>query len=282
MTSRSITTTEERSMSTDDAASKGSESSPVLTEVHGAVGIITLNRPVRRNAINADLLDRLVTAVKTCDDDPDVRVMVLTGTDPAFCAGLDLAALAGGERIGQAEPGQHGPFPAMSTPVIGAINGPAVTGGLELALACDMLIASTQATFADTHARVGIMPGWGMSVLLPAAIGQRRATQMSLSGNYVDAETACAWGLVNAVVPHDELLDTAVALADDIADAHPLAVRELLGLYRRTTATTTDRAWDIEAETSRSWWRNYMDRSAVGDRASAIIDRGRRQTRPTD
>jgi enoyl-CoA hydratase len=269
-------------LSTDDVTRQGSEPAPVLTEVRGAVGIITLNRPGRRNAINADLLNRLVSAVRANDDDPAVRVMVLTGTDPAFCAGLDLAALAGGERIGQAEPGQRGPFAAVSTPIIGAINGPAVTGGLELALACDMLIASSRATFSDTHARVGIMPGWGMSVLLPAAIGQRRAIQMSLSGNYVDAHTACAWGLVNAVVPHDELLGVAVALADDIADANPTAAGELLNLYRRTTAVTPDQAWDIEADTSRLWWRNHMDRSAVGDRASAIIDRGRRQTRSTD
>jgi enoyl-CoA hydratase len=255
---------------------------PVLTEVRDAVGIITLHRPERRNAINADLLNRLVEAVRDLDADDSVRAMVLTGTDPAFCAGLDLAALAGGERIGQAEPGQRGPFGEVTTPIIGAINGPAVTGGLELALACDMLIASPRATFADTHARVGIMPGWGMSVLLPAAVGHRRATQMSLSGNYVDADTACAWGLVNTVVPHDKLLDTAVALANDIASADPTAVRSLLTLYRRTTATTTDQAWDIEADTSRSWWHQHMDRSAVGDRASSIIDRGRSQTRTTD
>jgi enoyl-CoA hydratase len=270
---------------TGDAASTGQGNDdatlpPVLTEVRGAVGIITLHRPERRNAINADLLDRLVTAVRNFDADPAVRSMVLTGTDPAFCAGLDLAALAGGERIGQAEPGQRGPFDEVATPIIGAINGPAVTGGLELALACDMLIASPQATFADTHARVGIMPGWGMSVLLPAAVGHRRAVQMSLSGNYVDADTAYAWGLVNAVVPHNELLDAAVALADDIAGADPTAVAELLRLYRRTTATTTDEAWDIEAATSRAWWRQHMDRSAVGERASSVIDRGRRQKRP--
>lgn len=268
-------------MATTTDPSDASAPPPVLTEIDGGVGIITLHRPERRNAINAALLELLVTAVHDFDHDPAIGAMVLTGSDPAFCAGLDLAALAGGERIGQAEPGQHGPFGQVSTPIIGAINGPAVTGGLELALACDMLLASTQATFADTHARVGIMPGWGMSVLLPAAVGQRRAVQMSLSGNYVDADTALAWGLVNAVVPHDQLLATAVALAGDIAGADPAAVGELLALYRRTTSTTTDEAWDIEAATSRAWWREHMDRSAVGDRASSIIDRGRSQSRPT-
>ena len=101
----------------------------------------------------------------------------------------------------------------MATPVIGAINGVAITGGFEVALACDFLVASERARFADTHARVGIMPGWGLTVALPEAIGLRRAKEMSTTGNFVDAETALAWGLVNHVVPHDELLPFARKLS---------------------------------------------------------------------
>src|SRR3984957_14663804 len=104
----------------------------------------------------------------------------------------------------------------MTKPVVGAINGPAVTGGLELALQCDFLIASERARFADTHARVGVMPGWGLTVLLPQAIGLRRAKEMSLTGNYMDAAEALAVGLVNRIVTHDELLPTALALGRDI------------------------------------------------------------------
>src|SRR5262249_37979150 len=147
--------------------------------------------------------------------------IILTGTDPAFCAGLDLGYLssrvdrerdAGGLREIEAHP-----VPPHTTPLIGAVNGAAVTGGLEVALGCDFLVASGRARFADTHARVGIVPGWRLSVELPEAIGFRRAKEMSTTGNFVDAQTALAWGLVNHVVAHEELLPFTRALAADIA-----------------------------------------------------------------
>jgi enoyl-CoA hydratase len=250
---------------------------PVLVTRNGRVGIVTLHRPHRRNAINAALLDALVTAVETLDADPGCGAIVLTGTDPAFCAGLDLAALAAGERFGVASDGLRGPLGPRRTPLVGAINGPAVTGGLELALACDLLIASDRATFADTHARVGVMPGWGMSVLLPAAIGARRAAEMTLSGNYVDAPTAAAWGLVNRVVPHERLLDDAVGLAGDIASSDPEVIGELLTLLHTTTSLAPDAAWDAEAAASRRWWRERLDPAAIDRRRHAVIERGRRQ-----
>src|SRR5690606_468113 len=146
--------------------------------------------------------------------DDRVDVVILTGADPAFCAGLDLkelAATVGGPTEAPADddgtpPERRGPFPPIDKPVIGAVNGVAITGGFELALHCDMLVASEQAAFADTHARVGIMPGWGLTVLLPQAVGVRRARELSATGNFLDARTALAWGLVNHVVAHHELL----------------------------------------------------------------------------
>src|SRR5690606_11806556 len=129
--------------------------------------------------LDGDLLRALPEALRGLDADREVGAIVLTGRDPAFCAGLDLGALASGTLDFRPEPGQRGPFPAMATPVIGAVNGPAVTGGLELALNCDFLVASERARFADTHARVGVMPDWGLSVLLPRAVGIRRARMMS-------------------------------------------------------------------------------------------------------
>ena len=114
-------------------------------------------------------------------------------------------------------------------PVIGAINGVAITGGFEVALACDVLIASTNARFADTHARVGIMPGWGLSQKLSRTIGVYRAKEMSLSGNFLDAKTAYEWGLVNRVVEPEELLPAAIKLAEDMASIPP----ETLALYKR-------------------------------------------------
>ncbi len=185
----------------------------VLVDVAGGVATVTLNRPDARNALNRDLRRALPRALTELDGREDVGAIVLTGADPAFCAGLDLKELAsGGDALresgatGAGGPGRRGPFPEMETPVIGAINGVAITGGFEVALACDFLVASERARFADTHARVGIMPGWGLTVLLPAAVGVRRAKELSTTGNFLDAPTALSWGLVNHVVPHEELL----------------------------------------------------------------------------
>ena len=141
-----------------------------------------------------------------------MRVLILTGAGKAFCAGLDLKELGSGQAaLGGGENGvtARDPVAALarfSGPVIGAINGAAVTGGFELALACDVLLASPQARFADTHARVGIAPGWGLSQRLSRAIGIYRAREISLTGNWVSAEQAAAWGFVNRVVPAEELL----------------------------------------------------------------------------
>ena len=156
------------------------------------------------------------------ETDDAVDVVILTGADPAFCAGLDLKELGSGATSGSG--GSAGseivdltkaarPLPPMTKPLIGAVNGVAVTGGLELALACDFLVASEHARFADTHSRVGIQPGWGLTVALPAAVGVRRAKEMSATGNFVDAATALSWGLVNHVVAHDELMAAARRLA---------------------------------------------------------------------
>ena len=217
--------------------------SEVLVQVTDEVAVVTLNRPERRNAISGSLLAALREALAALDSRPDVLAIVLTGADPTFCAGLDLTELG--------EP--HGPlsvagigavFPALTTPVIGAINGPAVTGGLELALACDFLVASERARFADTHARVGVMPGWGLTVALPEAVGLRRAREMSATGNFISAPTALAWGLVNHIVAHGELLGYARELAADVASADPGAVREILTTYNKGALVTAGESAD--------------------------------------
>ncbi len=147
--------------------------------------------------------------------DADVDVIILTGTDPAFCAGLDLKELGStagnlgggsGADGSRNSDGVRGPFPKLTKPLIGAVNGVAITGGFELALNCDFLVASEHAKFGDTHSRVGVMPGWGLTVLLPQAIGVRRAREMSFTGNFMLADEALAFGLVNHVVPHAELI----------------------------------------------------------------------------
>ena len=248
----------------------------VLCEIREPLAIVTLNRPARRNAISAALLTSLRSTLTKLNTDPAVRVIVLTGADPAFCAGLDLAEL--GQPGGALSSAASGPvLPLLMKPLIGAVNGAAVTGGLELALACDFLIASERATFADTHGRVGVMPGWGLTVQLPAAVGLRRAREMSATGNFVDARTALEWGLVNHVVPHAELLDFTLRLAADAASSDPLAVQALFATYREGSRVSGGEAARIEAEAHDRWHAAGIDSDQIARRRSAVIERGRSQ-----
>ena len=254
----------------------------ITTEISEGVAVISLNRPEVRNALNSQILRAIPEVIASLDENPEVDVLVLTGTDPAFCAGLDLREL--GDTGGNIEPEAQssmskGPFPERTKPLIGAINGVAVTGGLELALACDFLIASDRAQFADTHARVGVMPGWGLSVLLPQAIGVRRSREMSLTGNYVGAELAASWGLVNRVVPHEDLIGTVLELAADIRSNNQQGVRQMLQTYERTTSVTLEEGWDVEAKMGREWLRvtNFRPED-VAERRANIQNRGRSQT----
>lgn len=245
-------------------------------EIDGGTATVWLNRPRVRNALNALLIGGLRETMAALDANTDVDAIVLTGADPAFCAGLDLAEVAAGSLGGA---GSAPPIPAdMATPVIGAINGPAVTGGLEIALMCDFLIASERASFADTHARVGILPGWGLSVELPRAVGVRRARQMSFTGNYVDAAQALAWGLVNEVVVHDDLLDRARAVADDISEIDAGTVAAMKRLYWATTSVAAGDGFTVEREVNRSWIdRGGFDREAFAARRGDIEARGASQ-----
>ena len=146
----------------------------------------------------------------------------------------------------------------------------------EVALACDFLIASDRAKFADTHARVGVMPGWGLSVLLPQAIGVRRAREMSLTGNYLDAATAAEWGLVNRVVPHELLMPTVEAIAQDICSNDQEGVRQMINTYERTSSSTVEDGWKIEASMGRDWLqRTSFSPEKVANRRAEIQNRGR-------
>jgi len=254
----------------------------VLVEDDEGVRTVTLNRPDARNALSVALLDALAAAFADAEADDEVAVVVLTGADPAFCAGLDLRELgAGGANLrGSGDAPGGSPWAAlrrMSKPVVGAVNGPAVTGGLELALACDFLVASERARFGDTHARVGAMPGGGMTGLLPQAVGLRRAKEMSLTGNFVDADEALRLGLVNHVVPHDDLLPTARRLAADIAGNDQRAVRRLKRNYDLAAKGTLAEAHRLEQDEFRSWEVAFDE---VERRRSGIVARGRTQTDP--
>jgi enoyl-CoA hydratase len=246
----------------------------VLCEHHDGVALVTLNRPARRNALSSALLTALQATMAELDALPAVRVIVLTGADPAFCAGLDLTEL--GQPDSQPAAAGSGPvLPPLSTPLIGAVNGAAVTGGLELALACDFLIASERAAFADTHARLGVMPGWGMTYALPEAVGVRRARQLSATGNFIDASTALAWGLVNHVVPHAELVAFTLGLAADTAAGDALAVQAIFATYREQAIGPA--AADVENRARARWHTAGIDRAEVARRRDGVIKRGRSQ-----
>ena len=250
----------------------------VLVDVADRVAVMTLNRPGQRNALNTALQRRIPEVVHALEADDAVDVIILTGADPAFCAGVDLKELGAGGSADLVLPGDaRGPLPPHTKPIIGAVNGVAITGGFELALACDFLVASERAHFADTHARVGVMPGWGLTVLLPEAIGLRRAREMSTTGNFVDAELAAAWGLVNHVVAHDELMPFCRGLALDVVSNDQAGVRQMLDTYRRIGLTTAEEGWQIEADISREWARTRLDPAEVEARRQAIVERGRGQ-----
>ena len=211
-------------------------------------------------------------------------MVILTGTDPAFCAGLDLKELgstAGNLGSGSGADGRpnadgvRGPFPKLDKPLIGAVNGVAITGGFELALNCDFLIASEHAKFGDTHARVGVMPGWGLTVLLPQAIGVRRAREMSFTGNFMLADEALARGLVNHVVPHAELMPFTRRIALDIIGNDQPGVRQIRRTYRDIHAAAD--GWSIEARDGAEWRRNSFSPEKVAERRSKIQERGRKQ-----
>ncbi|MHB2021548.1 MAG: enoyl-CoA hydratase [Candidatus Xenobia bacterium] len=220
----------------------------ILVRLYERVAVVTLNRPEVRNALSALMRTQLRATVARLDHDPSVAAIILTGADPAFCAGVDLGELASSapalaEPIGPLSE----PFLSCATPLIGAVNGAAYAGGLEVALACHFLIASERARFADTHARLGLVPGWGLTVLLAEAVGRRRARELSTSCRPIDAVTACRWGLVNHVVAHEMLLTEALGIAQAIAASHAATVRRLSELYSQQAAVQDAAAWRLEA-----------------------------------
>jgi enoyl-CoA hydratase len=257
----------------------------VLVDIADRVAVITLNRPDQRNALNRAVRRALPKAISACDENDDVDVLILTGADPAFCAGVDLKEFGSGqvqqgEGFAEVGDGRHhfrGALPPHDKPLIGAVNGVAVTGGFEVALNCDFLIASDRARFADTHARVGVMPGWGLTVLLAQRIGVARAKQMSVTGNYIDAQRAYEWGLVNEVVPHETLLAFCRQLAADIVSNDQLGVRRMLETYDEVASTTVDEGWEIEAQVSRDWEGPGFDPASIEARRMKVVERGRSQ-----
>ncbi|MCT9076173.1 enoyl-CoA hydratase [Streptomyces fulvoviolaceus] len=252
-------------------------SETVLVADVGSVRILTLNRPEARNALGGELISALYTGLVDSDSDPEVRAVVLTGVDPAFCAGVDLKQAA---REGEAYFRRHREEPCvqqvarMTTPVIGAINGATFTGGLEIALGCDFLVASERAVFADTHARVGVLPGGGMTARLPGVVGQAWARRMSFTGEVIGAAEALRIGLVTEVVAHDALLDRAIELATAVTEVPHETMRTMKRIYREGGEPTIGAALAVEQAISEA---NRPDLGMLEDRRRAVTARNRDQ-----
>ncbi len=252
----------------------------LLSEDHGAVRVLTMNRPEARNALSTDLFEGLYAALGEAEDDDSVRAVVLTGADPAFCAGVDLKQA---QQLGMEYFARFDAMNCMNrivdvaTPVIGAINGATFTGGLELALACDFLIASERAIFADTHTRVGILPGSGMTARLPLTVGWAMARRLSMTGEVVDAVRAEKIGLVTEVVAHEHLLDRALELAGQIAEVPSPVMAGMKEIYRTGTAAVTDAALAAERAVGATTHVSTEDlaarQRAVAERNKSQIDR---------
>ena len=256
----------------------------LLVEKKDGIATLTLNRPRALNALSIELRAELAAAIADVAEDPDVGVVILTGAGRAFSAGLDLKELGGetgagasaGENIGSGVELVRA-LEQLEVPVIAAINGFAITGGFELALACDILIGSSEARFADTHARVGIMPGWGLSQKLSRLIGISRAKEISLTGNYVDAERAERWGLLNRVVAPEDLMPVCRALAADILSCEGDMVRSYKRVIDQGFATTYDEGRAIETRTNREDSRDVSPED-IAERRRAVQARGREQS----
>ncbi len=230
-----------------------------MFEVNDGIALITLNRPEARNAMTRRMRNDLCKALRAADADDRVNVIVVTGTDPVFTGGVDLKEVADDARSATSGGGKRqAEDPAQACrdtakPLIAAINGTCVTGGLEIALSCDFVVASDRARFADTHAKIGVIAAWGMTALLPRAVGKRMAKEMTATARFVDAEEALRIGLVNHMVPHDELLDRARDLAARIVSATTPATTATLALYDRTDGLSFTEAKAMEEETMRNW-----------------------------
>jgi enoyl-CoA hydratase len=219
----------------------------LLVEDENGVRTITFNRPEARNALSVAMRREFCELLDQADVDASVRAVIVTGTDPVFTAGVDYKEVDPSfdprQRRFTVNPGRA--LRGMRTPVVCAVNGACVSGGLEVALSATFVVASERARFADTHARLNVVPAWGLTALLPRAVGLRMAREMSATGNFVDADEALRIGLVNHVVPHGELLPYTAKLVSQIADTP--AVADVLSLYEQGADLGLNAALALEA-----------------------------------
>jgi enoyl-CoA hydratase len=236
--------------------------------------VVAFNRPQKLNTLSIALRRELAQAVAELEADSLIRVLILTGTGRAFTAGLDLDEWSAAPAAAAWELDAVAALQRFSGPIIGAINGLAITGGVEIALACDMLVASSDARFADTHAKVGLLPGWGGSVRMQQRLGPHRAKELALTGRFFSAEEALAWGFVNRVVPPERLRAEAVALAREMLANVPAGVVAYKRLLDAEAGLTLTEALQLERATAQA-----ANLGLTREEIDARIARLRRQAR---
>jgi enoyl-CoA hydratase len=225
----------------------------LLVERHAdGFATIVFNRPAKLNTLSIALRRELAQAVDELEADPATRVLILTGAGRAFTAGLDLDEWSAAPAAGAWEHDAVAALRRFSGPLIGAINGLAITGGVEIALACDLLVAASDARFADTHVKVGLLPGWGGSVRLLQRLGPHRAKELALTGRFLSADEALAGGLVNRVVPPEQLRAEAEALARQMLANVPEGIVAYKQLLDAQAALPFDAALRHEREVARA------------------------------
>ncbi|HWI97339.1 MAG TPA: enoyl-CoA hydratase-related protein [Solirubrobacterales bacterium] len=215
----------------------------------GGVALLRLNRPEARNALSPELMEELASELEALDPDPEVRCVVIAGSDKVFAAGADIKAMAErsfAEALRHPAAGFWRRLAAIKTPMIAAVSGYALGGGCELALACDMIVAAEGATFGQPEINLGIIPGGGGTQRLARVLGKQRAMEYVLTGKRFDAETARALGLVNRIATNDAWLDGAMSLAKEVAEKPPIAAR--LGKQAVLVAEETALSPGIENE----------------------------------
>jgi enoyl-CoA hydratase len=247
----------------------------LLVERHvDGYATIVFNRPDKLNTLSIALRRELLRAVQELEADPAIHVLILTGSGRAFTAGLDLDEWSVAPAAGAWEHDAVAALAHFSGPVIGAINGLAITGGVEIALACDLLIASQEARFADTHVKVGLLPGWGGSVRMQQRIGPHRAKELALTGRFFSADEALAWGFVNRVVAPQELRAQAEALAREMLANVPEGLVAYKRLLNDEAGLTLAEAFELERKVSRAA-NLHVTREEIGARLARL----RRQSR---
>ncbi|MCX2981105.1 enoyl-CoA hydratase [Halieaceae bacterium IMCC14734] len=253
----------------------------LLLEKNGAVATVTLNRPDQMNALSPELLSELCNVFKDLQTDRSILAAVLTGNGRAFCAGLDLKAMAThpGGLDAFAIHGENDVARAMADfdrPIIVGVNGVAATGGFELALMGDILICGDSARFADTHCRVGLAPGWGLSQKLSRMIGPSRAKEAHFTGNFISAQQAADWGMVSRVVADEQLGAECQKVAEDIASCVPATVKVYKKLVDDGFDSTLGAGMEME-KLVMAHANKGVSGDTIGQRRKGVQERGKSQ-----